>query len=365
MAEANISIFSQPGGVSEYHAMIRTTNNDCPAAEQYARLEEMALYVRKRWPKALPIWKRYFASDVARVFSTNDEDATAVSVVQQPPVDGTNAVLWLYLASDVQMQGGGRTTVMTHGAYRHYFHTQLYSVAAGEAMQTEEIFRRYVHLLAQQGCTLAQHAVRTWIYVKDIDTQYAGMAAARKALFEREGLTSETHYIASTGIEGQYIRPDALVLMDAYAVQGLQSGQTGYLHAPDCMNPTREYGVTFERGTTVDYGDRRHVYISGTASINNRGEVEHQGDLPKQTERVFRNIRALLAEAETGMEDVACLIVYLRNLSDRQTVSACLQKTYPHIPHVIVHAPVCRPDWLVEVECVAIKPLKNCLYDAF
>ncbi|MDR2470363.1 MAG: hypothetical protein LBD27_07815 [Tannerella sp.] len=364
-AEANVSIFSQPEGVSEYHAMIRVTNNDCPAVEQYAWLEEMALHVRKRWPEALPVWKRYFIRDVAHAFSTNDGDTTAVSMVQQPPVDGTDVALWLYLASDVRMQAGSQTTIMTHGAYRHYFHTQLYSLAAGEATQTEEIFRRYVRLLAQQNCTLAQHTVRTWIYVKDIDTQYAGMAAARKAFFEQEGLTSETHYIASTGIEGQYLRSEALVFMDAYAVQGLQPDQIRYLHAPDYLNPTHEYGVTFERGTSIDYGDRRHVYISGTASINNRGEVEHPGDLLKQTERTFRNIQALLAEGDTSMDDVACLIVYLRNPSDGQTVNSCLQKMYPHIPRVVVHAPVCRPDWLVEVECVAIKPQKNCLYDAF
>jgi enamine deaminase RidA (YjgF/YER057c/UK114 family) len=201
--------------------------------------------------------------------------------------------------------------------------------------------------------------------VKDIDTQYAGMAAARRAFFEQEGLTSETHYIASTGIEGQHIQPEALVFMDAYAVQGLQPAQMRYLHAPQYLNPTHEYGVTFERGTVIDYGDRRQVYISGTASINNRGEVVHPGDLPGQMERTLLNIQALLAEGETDMNDVAYLIVYLRNGSDFETVNTCLQKVCPRIPRVIVRAPVCRPDWLVEIECMAIKPLSNCLYDPF
>lgn len=61
--------------------------------------------------------------------------------------------------------------------------------------------------------------------------------------------------------------------MDTYAVAGLQPEQIHFLYAPTHLNPTYEYGVSFERGTYVDYGDRRQIFISGTASINNKGEV--------------------------------------------------------------------------------------------
>ncbi len=67
--------------------------------------------------------------------------------------------------------------------------------------------------------------------------------------------------------------------MDTYAVDGLKSEQIHYLYAPTHLNPTYEYGVSFERGTYVDYGDRRQVFISGTASINNKGEVVCPGDI--------------------------------------------------------------------------------------
>ena len=52
------------------------------------------------------------------------------------------------------------------------------------------------------------------------------------------------------------------VQMDTYAVDGLKSEQIHYLYAPTHLNPTYEYGVSFERGTYVDYGDRRQVFIS-------------------------------------------------------------------------------------------------------
>lgn len=78
---------------------------------------------------------------------------------------------------------------------------------------------------------------------------------------------------ALPGIGGRHADPKVTVQMDTYAVDGLKSEQIHYLYAPTHLNPTYEYGVSFERGTYVDYGDRRQVFISGTASINNKGEV--------------------------------------------------------------------------------------------
>ncbi|MDR3261243.1 MAG: hypothetical protein LBT78_05340 [Tannerella sp.] len=361
-AEADVSIFPSPGDMSEYHAMIRLTDATCSVDEQYERIETMAEFVRTRLQGAEPVWKRYFVSDAVnqRPFLEQVRGTAAVSIVQQPPLNGTKVAVWFYLASGVRLsREAGGVSVMEHASYRHIFCTGLHSPAKDEAAQTEDIFNQYIRLLASQGGTLEKHCIRTWIYVQGIDTHYAGMVAARKACFERNGLTPKTHFIASTGIEGKYIRPDVLAFMDAYAVQGLKPEQIQYLHAPTHLNPTHEYGVTFERGTAIHYGDRRHVFISGTASINNRGEIEHPMDILKQTERMFKNIQALLSEADTGMDEVACLIVYLRDISDYHLIDSYMETVYPQLPKVIVWAPVCRSGWLIEAECMAIKQLDN------
>jgi len=99
-----------------------------------------------------------------------------------------------------------------------------------------------------------------WLFVKDVDVNYQGVVVARKALFEGLGLTPGTHYISSTGIEGRHSDPGVNVLMDAYSVGGISPEQIRFLTAPEMLNPTHEYGVTFERGTAVDYGD---LYPSG------------------------------------------------------------------------------------------------------
>ena len=145
------------------------------------------------------------------------------------------------------------------------------------------LLKSYEADLVGKGCTLASDCIRTWIFVQNVDVNYAGIVKARRENFLGQGLTESTHYIASTGIEGRHADPKIHVLFDAYAVKGLQPGQVTYLHALSHLSPTALYGVTFERGTSVEYGDRRHLFISGTASIDHRGEVVHVGDVREQT----------------------------------------------------------------------------------
>ena len=369
---------------AEFHAMIELEAVFANAETQYRWLADAVqrLAALPELEKATLVWKRFFVSDAVNQAAYLTASAgEAVSVVQQPPLNGAKASVWLYFVEDAQLTvDADGTTLMQRPHYRHLFHTQLHERSGANAAerrsplmplpspiehQTAEIFNRYSQSLARHDCTLERNSIRTWIFVQDVDVQYAGMVAARRDFFEREGLTPQTHFIASTGIEGRYIYPDVLVLMDAYTVAGIDPAQISYLKALTHLNPTCEYGVTFERGTSVDYGDRRHVYISGTASINNRGEIVHSLDIEKQTARTFENVQALLADADAAMDDVAHMIVYLRDTADYPTANRYIQRHYPAIPHVIVLAPVCRPGWLVEVECMAIKTINNSRFARF
>ncbi|MEE1288891.1 MAG: Rid family hydrolase, partial [Bacteroidaceae bacterium] len=107
------------------------------------------------------------------------------------------------------------------------------------------------------------------------------------------------------------------------------------------------------------------VYISGTASIDNRGEVVHVGDIRKQTLRMWENVEKLLEEAGMTMEHCAQIIVYLRDTADYKLVNQMFAERFPEIPTVITLAPVCRPTWLIEMECIAIRENINPQYADF
>ena len=71
---------------------------------------------------------------------------------------------------------------------------------------------------------LRNNTVRTWIYVRDIDNNYKGMVVARREFFTRIGLTNQTRYIASTGIEGKSIKMQSLVSLDSLSIGNHQRG---------------------------------------------------------------------------------------------------------------------------------------------
>lgn len=356
-------------GVAEYHAIFRVTNPYLSYTEQLESIQSAyERLVSEEIPGAVAVLKRYFLSDASnqahQLLATQIENSDcALSVIEQSPLDGTKVALWAYLQTGVETRTLPHGDYeVSHGGYRHIWSASNFNKASKSEYQTRLLLNDYVMRLAGQGCSLAGNCMRTWFFVQNVDVNYAGVVKARNEVFLTQNLTEKTHFIASTGIAGRHADREVLVQMDAYAVDGLQQGQVHYLYAPTHLNPTYEYGVSFERGTYIDYGDRRHVLISGTASINNRGEIMYPGDIRKQTERMWENVETLLAEAECTFEHVGHLIVYLRDIADYTVVREMFEERFPDIPKVYLQAPVCRPGWLIEMECMAVKAMHN---DAF
>lgn len=364
--------YEPTAGVAEYHAIFRITNPRLTYAEQVDSIQSAyELLVKEEIPGAVAVLKRYFLSDAAnqshQLLATQIENSDcALSIVEQPPLDGTKIALWVYLQTGVQTRTLPHGDYeVSHGGYRHMWSASNFNKASKSEYQTRLLLNDYVMRLAGQGCSLADNCIRTWFFVQNVDVNYAGVVKARNEVFLTQNLTEKTHFIASTGIAGRHADHEVLVQMDAYAIDGVQPEQIHYLYAPTHLNPTYEYGVSFERGTYVDYGDRRQVFISGTASINNRGEIMYPGDIRKQTLRMWENVETLLAEAECTFEHVGHLIVYLRDIADYTVVQEMFEERFPHIPKVYLQAPVCRPGWLVEMECMAVKPIQNEEFKAY
>jgi enamine deaminase RidA (YjgF/YER057c/UK114 family) len=317
----------------------------------------------------------FFLSD-----SANQEDALrrhprfvrlrdaqiAVSLVQQPPVGAKLALSAYHVVgasgtttrTPVEIPGtkpgANGLAVATESYGFFYLKNLLADVDGGAAEQTTK-------MLGVPGSGAQCHdlrlseVVRTWIYINDIDTNYIAVSNARNRVFEHFGITRDTGFPASTGIQGRSSAAKDIVLLDVLAIRGLQPGQSRAMHAPGFMNSTTEYGVAFERGREVVFGDRRHLFVSGTASINDRGEILHPGDVVRQTERAITNIAALLDRSGARPEHLQYIYVYLRDAADAGAVTAVLAgSALADIPRIMVNAPVCRPGWLVEIEGLAV-----------
>jgi enamine deaminase RidA (YjgF/YER057c/UK114 family) len=280
----------------------------------------------------------------------------SISLVQQPPMPNSKLAVWAYLVDgNNKVQRTVFGNVFRSNGLTHIWTANLMGDESFNTFgQTEGMFVKYIKNLEHFDADLAENAIRTWIFVRDVDIMYHDVVEARKLIFKEQALTEDTHFIASTGIEGRNEHPSCFSFMDTYSIAGIKPGQVQYLNALDHLCPTSRYGVTFERGTTIQYGDRKHVFISGTASISNRGEIMFPESVEKQTERVIENIEALLAAASCKLSDVAMALVYLRDMADYEIVKKMTDKLIPGIPRLILIAPVCRPAWLVEMEVIAV-----------
>lgn len=332
-------------GIIESHHIIRVSD---PTSVFQVQMAEILDKVISLSDGKILFFLRFFISDAANqqeslLKAMREKGIDLASVIQQPPLDGSKISAYLWT-----MKGD------LNPAYNHKVNYSLTSEASDSLGQMEDIFSSYGSDMAEDGMNVADNCIRTWIFVRDVDTNYAGVVTGRRNYFDSVGLTADTHYIASTGIQGAHSDYRKVVVMDAYAVRGLQQNQIKYLQAKDYLNPTYEYGVTFERGTCVTYGDRKHVFISGTASIDNKGRILHEGDVRSQALRMMENIAALLDEAGAGLDDIKSSILYLRDASDHAVISRLFKERWPMLDPVFVQASVCRPGWLIEMECVAV-----------
>jgi len=357
-AEHFISVAAPPRlGLAEQIALIERRYAE--AQESLGLAPETALF------------RRIFVSDAINqtgairdsgLFVAPAESPVAVSIVQQPPLPDSKVALLAYHVDSREPVAKRRLSpkhlLVEKGGLAHLWSTRLcagaYGSSASVAAQTREIFDDLIETVSSRGGTLRDNCIRTWIYLKDVDVFYQGMVESRSELFSRQGLTKETHYIASTGIEGACAHRYDLVAMDAYSILGLAPQQVSRLDDLEHLCRAKDYEVTFERGTRIAYADRSHHFISGTASIDRAGRVVHPGDVVRQLDRALENVDAILHSGSASLADMMYLTVYLRDPTDFARVHRYLSEHFAGLPAVVVHAAVCRPEWLVEVEGVAV-----------
>jgi enamine deaminase RidA (YjgF/YER057c/UK114 family) len=102
------------------------------------------------------------------------------------------------------------------------------------------------------------------------------------------------------------------------------------------------------------------VYLRGQVAQDlDTGENVGVGDPLAQAERVMTNVELLLAEAGATIEHVVSCTVYLTDIRFREAVYRVLGRrlkgVYPVFTGLVVSA-LARPEWLVEVTVVAVKP---------
>lgn len=311
--------------------------------------------------------RRFFSSDLISHhkeilnFKSQQKTDFFLSITEQPPSTGVKLALLGMCLNNITAKHREENIFFfdTTTGIRHIFAEHIIDKETNEysnsEIQTTNIFNTMRDKLSRFNATIERNVLRTWLYAPHVDADYAGIVKARNKLFDSINLTKETHYIASTGIQGGSTNQFVRVFMDAYAIVGIDEQDIRYIQAPEHMSPTYIYGVAFERATGIHMGPADFLFISGTASIDKEGRIVHPGDIVKQTQRTLENISAILEASDFTETDLSSFIVYLRDATDYSFVRPIIDQYAKNLPAVFVKAPVCRPGWLIEIEATAAR----------
>jgi enamine deaminase RidA (YjgF/YER057c/UK114 family) len=118
--------------------------------------------------------------------------------------------------------------------------------------------------------------------------------------------------------------------------------------------------VSFSRGMRVELDGCVMLFISGTASVDERGESIHPGDIKAQTRRAFDNIAALLESEGADWHDIVRTTCYLADFryydefNESRNFFFEEQELDPLPASTCIEARICRPELLVEIEAIAM-----------
>ena len=102
----------------------------------------------------------------------------------------------------------------------------------------------------------------------------------------------------------------------------------------------------------------RTLYLAGQIALDAEGKLVGAGNFRAQIKQVFANLNARLTEAGASFKDVVKLNYYLTDASDlmalRETRDSYVNKDNPPASTLVVVKQLVRPEYLCEVEAIAV-----------
>ena len=98
------------------------------------------------------------------------------------------------------------------------------------------------------------------------------------------------------------------------------------------------------------------VFVSGQVAIDPATQQVIGGDAAVQTERIFKNLAAILKAAGSGLEKVVRSTVFLKNMGDFTAMNEVYGRHIPSAPPARSTVEVARlpKDVLVEIDVIAL-----------
>jgi 2-iminobutanoate/2-iminopropanoate deaminase len=122
------------------------------------------------------------------------------------------------------------------------------------------------------------------------------------------------------------------------------------------LAPPQVFQPPFPYSLGIVAQGKRTVYVAGQVALNDKGELVGKDDPEAQARQVFANMKAVLAAAGAKMDDVVKITMIIKNGADFPKIGGVRKDFFkePYPASTAFIAPLLNPDWLVEVEAVAV-----------
>jgi enamine deaminase RidA (YjgF/YER057c/UK114 family) len=109
-------------------------------------------------------------------------------------------------------------------------------------------------------------------------------------------------------------------------------------------------------------GPAKTIYVGGQDAVDTSGSIVGKGDFKAQSEQVIKNVQAALAATGAGLEHVVKWNIYVMQGQDLRVGFEVFQRIWggrPNPPTItgIFVAALAHPDFLLEIDAVAVVPL--------
>jgi enamine deaminase RidA (YjgF/YER057c/UK114 family) len=127
------------------------------------------------------------------------------------------------------------------------------------------------------------------------------------------------------------------------------------------INPVT-LGKTHGWTQAVKHGPGTLIHISGQAALDADGNVVGKGDLKRQAEQTFENLRAALSASGATWNDVIVTRLYVVNLKPedvpiiREVRARYVSVDHPPASSLVGVTALVGADWLIEIEATAFIP---------
>ena len=105
------------------------------------------------------------------------------------------------------------------------------------------------------------------------------------------------------------------------------------------------------------------VFLRGQVGSDFEGNVVGAGDPAAQADQAMRNVKPLLDEAGSSLNDICKITVYITDRAYReavyQVIGRWLKGVFPVSTGLIVQG-LAKPEWVMEIDVIAVKSADCC-----